>query len=135
MRQITKIMITDYGMREFDWLGYKVSRSNPFSFHHIVKKENGGLYTYNNGAILTGGVGSSHEYLHIIEVKDNDLYVYLNNLLKTINDQRFMPTLNQLKAIRSILLQFEREHCSDRTKKGKLLIKPSYVEKRIGLKL
>lgn len=122
-------------MREFDWLGYKVSRNNPFTFHHIQKKEHGGLYTYNNGAILTGGVGSSHEYLHIIEVKDYDLFVYLNNLLKAINDQRSMPTLNQLKAIRSILLQFEREHLSDRTKKGKLLIKPSYIEKRIELKL
>lgn len=133
MREITKTIIIDFGVKDFDWFGYKVSTKNPYNFHHIVKRENGGLYTYNNGAILCGGVGGSHEELHIIECKDHDLYVYLNNLLKVINDQRYKPTINQLRAIRAILEQFEREHCSDKTVKGKFLIKEDYIKNRIKL--
>lgn len=59
------------------------------------------------------------------------MYIYLNNILKEINNQGYMPIYRQYKAIDSILRQFEIEHCSDRTKKGKLLIKEEYTKRLI----
>ena len=41
--------------------------------------------------------------------------------------------IENLKRIRSALLSFEAEHCSDRTKSGAYVIKPVYVDKRIKL--
>ena len=40
---------------------------------------------------------------------------------------------DNLRRINDILCCFEKEHCSDRTKKGKLLIKKEYRERRILL--
>ena len=133
MKKITKMIVQDFNIEDIDWVGYKTSKKHPFNFHHIQKRENGGLYEYNNGAILCGGQGGSHEEIHIIEYKDPEMYFYINNLLRVINDQRYKPTIAQLKAIKSILEQFEKEHCSDRTAKGKLLIKDEYIKNRIKL--
>ena len=55
-------------------------------------------------------------------------------MLYNINSQREMPSKQQLLAIRGVLEQFEREHCSDRSRKGNLIIKPEYIERRILLK-
>ena len=35
-------MIKLYKPLDLDWMNYRVTRSNPITFHHIVKKENGG---------------------------------------------------------------------------------------------
>lgn len=127
---VRKIMINEWKMTNIDWMGYELQKGDIFNYHHIVKKEHGGLLTIDNGAILCGGI-SSHQYLHVIECKDYDIYIYLNNLLKNINNQREMPNRQQLLAIDSLLRQFEREHCSDRTSKGKLLIKEPYTRRII----
>ena len=124
---IKNIMINMYNMLNMDWLGYTLEKNDIFTFHHITKKEHGGKMEINNGAILTN---VSHPYLHIIENKDFDMYTYLNKLLKTINEQGYMPSEMQLLIIDNVLRQFEREHCSDYTKKGKLLIKDEYVSRR-----
>lgn len=128
MREVTKQLIDIYQVKDIDWMGYAVDRPQDITFHHIWKKSDGGLYTIDNGAPLNGD--TAHPYLHIIEAKDFDMYLYINNLLKNINTQGFKPTRNQLLAVRAILEQFEREHCSDRTKKGKQLIKTKYIEGR-----
>ena len=73
---------------------------------------------------------TSHEYLHIIEYKDLDMYLYINNILKQINDQQARPTKQQLLAIRDVLLQFEREHDTETNSKGRLLIKQRYIKNR-----
>ena len=39
--------------------------------------------------------------------------------------------IENIKAIDDILINFEREYCGCRTKKGHLLIKPEYVEQRL----
>lgn len=127
---VRKIMINEWNMTNVDWMGYELEEDNIFHYHHIIKKEHGGELTIDNGAILCGGA-SSHQYLHVIECKDFELYVYLNNLLKNINSQRCMPNKQQLLAIDSILRQFEREHCSDITCKGKPLIRESYTRRLI----
>lgn len=109
------------------WMGYEVKRDNPFTFHHIQKKCHNGKLEINNGAILTR---NAHEFLHIIESRDLDMYEYINAILKEINIQGYMPIERQLKAIDSILNQFAREHCSDRSRNGNLLIKERYLRKK-----
>lgn len=129
MKDVTRELIRIYEPKKIDWMGYQYLNNNQLSFHHIQKKEHGGLYIINNGALLRQD--TSHEYLHIIEYKDLDMYIYINNILQSINDQGFKPTKRQLLAIKAILEQFEREHINDKTKKGKRLIKNKYIEDRI----
>ena len=117
-----------WNMEDTDWLGYKLQKKDYFSFHHIKPKRDGGKARIDNGAILTS---ISHPYIHLIESKDIELYIYINNMLKSINDQRQMPTKQQLLAIDSILKQFEKEHSADITNKGCYLIKEEYTKRRI----
>ena len=131
MRHLVMEMKHIWKVNEVDWMGYSLKKGDSLSFHHIVKKENHGKFEIDNGALLNNN--TSHPYLHLIETKDLDLYIYLNNLLKNINSQREYPTRQQLLAIDSILKQFEREHCSDKNSKGKLLIKKEFYD-RMGVK-
>lgn len=128
MREVTRDLIRVFQPKEIDWMGYAIEQPQDLTYHHLIKKSDGGLYVFDNGALLSGE--TSHPYLHVIEAKDYDMFLYINNLLKNINSQRVKPTRNQLLAVRAILEQFEREHCSDRTKKGKQLIKTKYIEGR-----
>lgn len=128
MKPITKLMIDKYNIRKIDWMGFKVSKENPYNYHHCFKKRcHGGKETIENGAILTK---TGHEYLHIIESRDIELYNYINNVLKQINEQGFMPLKRQLLAINYLLEIFEKEHFRDKTKKGKTLIKDKYIKGR-----
>lgn len=131
MREITREMIRIYKPKGIDWMGYALQRNDQLSYHHIIKREHGGPLTLDNGALLRQD--TSHEYLHIIEYKDLDMYIYINKVLKQINTQGYRPTKEELLAIRSVLLQFEREHCSDVNSKGKSLIKRKYIEGRRDL--
>ncbi len=129
MRSITITMINEFKMTNMDWMGYVLQRGEEYDFHHIKKKCKGGQVIIPNGAILTRNV--SHPYLHVIELKDLDVYKYVNNILKAINTQGYMPTENQLKLIDSVLAGFEREYSGKTFNSGKPIIKESYVLRRI----
>lgn len=126
MNHVKHLMINEYHMTDRDWMGYELVTR--FDYHHIIKKEDGGKITRQNGAILEH-VG--HQYLHIIETKDYERYVFINMILKQINQQGHMPTQEQLIVINYVLDMFEREHCSDRNKKGEILIKEEYTRRLI----
>lgn len=128
MKGLTRAMAKEYRTRGNDWMGYTIQSINQLSYHHIQKKEDGGPFTWDNGALLRRD--TAHEYLHIIEYKDLEIYDYINGILKQINTQGYQPTREELIAIRNVLLSFEREHCSDRNSKGKILIKSKYIEGR-----
>lgn len=128
MKGLTRAMAKEYRTRGNDWMGYTIQSINQLSYHHIQKKEDGGPFTWDNGALLRRD--TAHEYLHIIEYKDLEIYNYINGILKQINTQGYQPTREELIAIRNVLLSFEREHCSDRNSKGKILIKSKYIEGR-----
>lgn len=128
MKGLTRAMAKEYRTRGNDWMGYTIQSINQLSYHHIQKKEDGGPFTWDNGALLRRD--TAHEYLHIIEYKDLEMYDYINGILKQINTQGYQPTREELIAIRNVLLSFEREHCSDRNSKGKILIKSKYIEGR-----
>lgn len=135
MREITKQMIEYYKIMKlgYDFMGYPALKKNTLSFHHaIVPRRNcksmglGEGYLWWNGAILNQS--TSHDYLHLIESKDYDMFLAITSEMIDENVKGYLDKENLLR-IRDILEQFEREHCSDRGKKGNLLIKDSYLKR------
>lgn len=129
MREVTKLMINEFKIKElgFDFMGYHLNKGDIYTFHHlIVPNRNGGPYARWNGAILCGQ--TAHPYLHIIEAKDYDMFAYLTSEMIDMNIKGYLDMQN-LRNINDVLCQFEREHCSDRTKKGKILIKEEYTRR------
>lgn len=136
MKNITNLMINDFKIMKYklDFMGYQVKRKESLSFHHLIvpkrlcqAKGLGEGYLYWNGAILVQK--TSHDYLHIIEKTDRDIFEYITKEMIDINQSRSLQIEN-LKRIHSTLEQFEREHCSDRTKNGKILIKNDYIRRQ-----
>ena len=109
-----------------DWLNYKIVRQGEMTFHHIIKRCDGGKRIIDNGALL---LPLSHRYLHLIEYKDIDTYVAINKIFKFINGQRAEPTMEQREILEYLLTQFESEHRWDKGSKGKLLIKREYYQR------
>lgn len=139
MKEITKIMVNDFKIMKlgYDFLGYKVNRKQDLSFHHLIIPrrhcKEAGLgegYLYWNGAILRQD--TSHEYAHVIEKIDPDIFCELTSEMIDENIKGRLD-IDNLKRIHDLLLYFEREHDHDRTKKGKLLIKREFVTTRIPL--
>ena len=120
-------MIKIYKPNGICWLGYKLTKDNA-NFHHLTKKEHGGIQTIENGAILSD-VG--HRYLHIIESKEIQIYLAINEMLKIINQQGYSPTEEQYRIINRLLLMFEEEHGKDKTSRNKTLIKHQYLDREI----
>ena len=139
MKNITEQMIKDFKIMKlgFDFMGYKVDKKQSLSFHHLIiphrESKNYGIgdgYLYWNGAILRQN--TSHDYLHIIEAKDYDLFLAITSEMIDENIKGKIDVDN-LKRIRDLLLYFEREHDHDTSKKGKLLIKREFVTGRVNL--
>ena len=137
MREITKIMIKDFKIMKLgvDFMGYEVGRKENLSFHHLIVPHRhckelglGEGYFYWNGAILDQR--TSHEYLHLIEQKDLDMFNYITSEMIDMNILGRLDEKN-LKNIDEVLQSFEREHCSDRGKKGRYLIKDEYIRRRV----
>ena len=139
MKEITKIMINDFKIMKlgYDFLGYKVNRKQDLSYHHLIIPrrhcKDAGLgegYLYWNGAILRQN--TSHDYLHIIEKIDPDIFYELTSEMIDENIKGRLD-IDNLKRIHDLLLYFEREHDHDASKKGKLLIKREFVTGRVNL--
>ena len=133
MKEITKIMVNDFKIMKlgYDFLGYKVNRKQDLSYHHLIIPrrhcKGAGLgegYLYWNGAILRQN--TSHNYLHIIENIDPEIF-YL------ITSEMIDENIDNLKRIKDLLIYFEKEHDHDITKSGKLLIKREFVTSRVKL--
>lgn len=126
MKPITKEMLHIYKpLSGLDWMNYKIVRTQ-MTFHHIIKKCDGGLEVIENGALL---MSNPHQYLHTIEYTDHDTYVALNKIFSFINKQGHEPTMEQRQIIEYLLKSFESEHKKDKTSKGKILIKPCYLKR------
>ena len=139
MREVTKLMIKDFKIMKlgYDFMGYKVNRTKDLSFHHLIipHRESkaygiGEGYLYWNGAILRQN--TSHDYLHIIENIDPEIFYELTSEMIDENIKGRLD-IDNLKRIHDLLLYFEREHDHDTSKKGKLLIKREFVTGRVNL--
>ena len=78
-----------YNPDGFDWMNFQVSKSNPYTYHHIVEKRNGGKKTIENGAILTR---DAHDLLNTFERYCPDEYDELQEVFKRINASGEPPT-------------------------------------------
>ncbi len=103
MNKVKEEMIKIYNTYTLDWMDYYVE-GNDLTYHHIVKAENGGKITIDNGALLTQ---RAHNYLHLIERIDIDIYNRINAVLKEINENKSEPTIIQRKKIDLLLYEFE----------------------------
>ena len=121
MDNVLKNMIKIWNMNTIDWLGY--DNLERYSFHHLTKKSDGGERIINNGAVLHQ---SSHSYLHTIEHYDLERYIYINNILKAINEQKEFSSIEQLKEMKQILLGFQNEYDGKLTSREKPIIKKEY---------
>ena len=52
MKRVLRIMIDIFQPEGIDWMNFALSKSNPYTFHHIVEKSKGGDKSIDNGAIL-----------------------------------------------------------------------------------
>lgn len=137
MREIKKLMINMYNIKKlgYDFMGYKVNRASELSFHHLVIPKifchDAGIgdgYLLWNGAILVRD--TSHEYLHLIEHKDEEIFARITSEMIDENLKGHLDVDN-LKRIHNMLVTFEREHRYDRSKKGKILVKEDYLNNRL----
>lgn len=129
MKEVTKYMIKEYGVKRLgiDFMGYKLQRGDIYTFHHlIIPNRQGGPYAVWNGAILCGK--SSHPYLHLIEAKDYDMFCAISSEMIDMNIKGHID-LENIRYIDDCLTSFEREHCSDRSRKGKILLKEEYTNR------
>lgn len=133
MKELTREMAHFYKINRLmhDFLGYKVHNLNNLSYHHtIVAKRHGGKRNWENGSILIRQ--TSHDYIHIIEHKDLEIYDLIT--LQLIDENlKGKLDIENLRKIRDYLEYFEKEHCGDRNNKGKPLIKEMFVRDRIKL--
>lgn len=136
MREVTKLMIKKYALTKlkYDFMGYGFNQPSQLSFHHLVVPHRnckivglGEGYVEWNGAILVQS--TAHDYLHIIERYDPDMFGAITSEMVDENIKGHLDIVN-LEAINDILTQFEREYCGARTKKGQPLIKDSYVKRK-----
>ena len=136
MREITKLMIKEYKLMKlgYDFMGYDIANKNNLSFHHLIVPHRnckamclGEGYLKWNGAILNQN--TSHDYLHLIEAKDYDMFLAITSELIDENVKGHLD-IDNLRRIHDILKCFEREHSNDRSKKGKVLIKQEYMRRR-----
>lgn len=139
MKEITKQMIKDFRITKlgYDFMGYNVDKNASLSFHHLIIPHRdckarglGEGYLYWNGAILRQN--TSHDYLHLIESKDYDIFLAITSEMIDENIKGRLD-IDNLKRIHDLLLYFEREHDHDTSKKGKLLIKREFVTGRVNL--
>lgn len=107
LKKVLKLIVSKYAVEEYDWMRFKITEDNPLTYHHIMKKENGGKWTIDNGAPLTA---EAQSYLHYIEKKDIRTYNEINKVLKEINTQGFGPTDKQIQKIELLMIKFEITH-------------------------
>lgn len=135
MREITKLMINKYKINELccDFMGYSFKKESELSFHHLivpkrlckVKNISEGGYVEWNGAILRQC--TSHNYLHLIERYDRDIFLKITGEMIDEN-LRGSLDIDNLKRIDELLCQFEKEYS------GLSLIKDEYTKRLIKRK-
>lgn len=83
-----------------DWMNYKLREDNPYTFHHIVERRNGGKLEVRNGAILTK---DAHIYLNHLDYAYHKIYNELNGLFKELNMTMQPPTDDYYEEVNHIL--------------------------------
>ena len=84
MNRVLDLMLKIYKpKKDLDWMGYKMTKNNPYTFHHIVEKRDGGRAEIKNGAILTE---QAHQYLNYLDLYCPEAYDKFQEIFRFIND-------------------------------------------------
>ena len=136
MKQVSKLLINDFKIKElgYDFLGFSLQKGSILSFHHLIlskeyckKAHLGKGYWYWNGVILVQD--TAHEYLHLIQRYDDELFRYLTSEMVDMKFKGYLDIKN-LIAIGQILDYFEYQHIEDKTDKGHYFIKEKYLDRK-----
>ena len=125
MKEVTKLMINEFKIKElgYDFMGYSLQKDDKYTFHHLViPKRRGGLTMRENGAIL---FTTPHQYLHVIELYESDIYDYITQELVAMNQKGYLDVENLIR-IHEALEFFEQKYENKYTKRGKKLIRVKY---------
>ena len=135
MKQVSKLLINDFKIKElgYDFMGFFLCKGSILSFHHLIfskeyckKAKLGKGYWYENGVILVQD--TAHEYLHLIQRYDDELFRYLTSEMFDMKIKGYLDKKN-LIAIGQILDYFEYQHIEEKTDKGHYLIKEKYLNR------
>jgi len=92
-------MIKIFEPKNTDWMGYKVTKKNPYTYHHILEKRKGGAQTIDNGAILSR---EAHDHLNYLELYVPQAYNDWQTLFKYFNKLKRPLTKEEYKLIETI---------------------------------
>lgn len=95
---VLKQMIEIYRPIDIDWMGTKIKKNNPLTFHHIVKRKYGDTIV-SNGALLTK---KSHQLLNKLESRNKDLFDRWQWLFVEINCSNTYPSSAYLEEIKEL---------------------------------
>lgn len=136
MKEVTKDLINDFNIYDlgYDFMGCNVYKNDLLDFHHLLipRREcaKKGIpfdgYIYENGSILKHG--ASHQELHLIEIYDYNMFLNITSEMQDMKVKGWLDPYN-LKLISEMLSEFEYENMSRVSKKGKRLIKNSYLDR------
>lgn len=135
MKEVTKLLINDFKIKklDYDFMGYSLQKNDSYTFHHLIlsrefckKIDVGKGYWYDNGCILCG---NSHEYLHLVERLEYNLFLYITSEIIDMKIKKFLDISNII-VIHQILNYFEELHMDDKNDKGKYLIKESFLNRK-----
>jgi hypothetical protein len=135
MKEVTKLLINNFKIKElgYDFLGFSIQKDSILSFHHLIlskeyckKKKLGTGYWYFNGVILVQD--TSHEYLHLIQRYDDELFRYITSEMLDMKIKGYLDIKN-LIAIGQILDYFEYQHIEEKNDKGYYIIKEKYLNR------
>lgn len=99
-----------YIINKTDIFGFKITKKNYITYHHIIKVEDLLLLefptkkTFENGIVLTR---YSHKYLHIIEDYAPDIFLHINKIILLITKEKRLPTLEERNLLQICLEAFE----------------------------
>ena len=100
MKRALKILVDIFEPNGYDWMNFSLSKSNPYTFHHIVEKSRGGEKSVDNGAILTK---NAHTFLNKLEKVCPDAYNDLQVVFAKINGTKQPVTQEIVDEIDEIL--------------------------------
>ena len=95
-----KKMLKIYQPNGYDWMNFVLTRRNPYTFHHIVSRSDGGEDDISNGAILTR---RAHDLLHILEYICPFAYDDLEDIFIRINESGKPLTDEMIREVDNIL--------------------------------
>ena len=114
MKRALKILVDIFQPNGTDWMNFTLTKSNPYTYHHIVEKSKGGEKSVDNGAILTR---KAHTLLHTLEKVCPDAYNDLQQVFAKINGTRQPVTeeiINEIDEIlKKVLITHEYEYKVD----------------------